>query len=180
MSNQKRSLMGRICRAYRAFFQPLRRHIIPLNSNKPLMLNETCSITARVQPDGLLLDCLTISNAGTSGGASDWIVNDIKINTRSQFVTLGDVPGDMFASKDVPGDMFASKNAIDRFVHFDVAGFGEEIRILVTYIGTSAMGCPFFATITDMEYDPGLLDIARDAISQALASAARGFSTRPH
>jgi len=169
MSNQKRSLMGRICRAYRAFFQPLRRHIIPLNSNKALMPSETFSITARVQPDSLLLDRLTISDAGTSGGASDWIVNDIKINTRSQFAKCGDVPGDMFTSK-----------VIDRFVHFDVAGFGEEISILVTYIGTSTMGCPFFAAITGMEYDPGLRDIARDAISQALASAARGFSTRPH
>jgi hypothetical protein len=169
MSSQKRSLMGRICRAYRAFFQPLQRRIVPLSSGKLIMPTETCLISARVQPDGLLLDHLTISNAGTNGGASDWIVNDFKINTRSQFVMSGDIPGDMFAS-----------NAIDQFVNFDAAGLGEDVSILVTYIGTNEKGCPFIGAITGMEYDPGLLDIARDAISQALAAASRGFSTRPH
>lgn len=169
MSNQKRSLMGRICRAYRAFFQPLQRRIVPLSSNKLIMPAEMCSITARVQPDGLLLDHLTISNAGTDGGASDWIVHDIKINTRSQFVMSGDIPGDMFAT-----------NAINSFVNFDAAGSGDEVRILVTYIGTNERGCALFASITGMEYDPGLFDIARNAMSSAFASASRGFSTRPH
>jgi hypothetical protein len=161
--------MGRICRAYRAFFQPLQRQILPLSGNEPLMPNQSCSISARAWPDGLRLDHLTISDTGTAGGAADWVVNDIRINNRSQFRMSGDIPGDVFAHK-----------AVDSFVNFDIAGVGAEVNIVVTYIGTNDKGCTFRAAITGMEYDPGLLDIARDAISQALASASRGFSTRPH
>lgn len=161
--------MGRLFRAYRAFLQPLQRQVLPLSSSALVLPHQSCLIRARVQPDGLALDHLTVSSAGTEGGAADWIVNDIKINNRSQFVTSGDVPGDMFAT-----------NAISSFVNFDVAGLGDEVSIVVTYIGTNANGCAFMAAITGMEYDPGLLDIVRDAILQALASASRGLSARPH
>ena len=167
--SQKRSLTGRVYRAYRAFLEPLQRGVIPLSSNKPVMPHSSTSIKARVQPDGLRLDHLTISGAGTEGGAADWIVNDLKINNRSQFIHSGDLPGDMFAS-----------NAIDTFVNFGVAGVGAEVSIVVTYIGTNDKGCPFFGAIQGLEYDPGVLDIVREALSQALASASRGFSTHPH
>ena len=169
MASQKRSLMGRIYRAYRSFFEPLHREILPLSSGVPVKPSQSIRITGRGQSDGFWPDQLNISNAGTLGGAADWIVNDIKIAGRSQFIQSGDIPGDMFATK-----------AVNTFILFEVAKAGRDVEIIVTYIGKNEEGCPFFGAITGMEYDPGLLDIAREAFSQGLASAARGFSTRPH
>jgi hypothetical protein len=170
MTSQKRSLMGRIYRAYRAFFEPLHRGVLPLSNNGVSVLpTQTCRITGRVQSDGFWPDHLTISNAGTENGAADWVVNDIKIAGRSQFLQSGDVPGDLFAT-----------NAVDSFIRFEVAKAATDVEIVVTYIGTNEKGCPFYASIVGMEYDPGLLDIVREAFSQALASASRGLSTRPH
>jgi hypothetical protein len=161
--------MGRIYRAYRAFFEPLHRGILPLsNGGKNILPSQSCSITGRVQSDGFWPDHLTISSAGTEGGAADWIVNDIKIAGKSQFLQPGDIPGDMFAT-----------NAVDSFIRFEVAYAAMEVELVVTYIGTNVEGCPVVAAITGMEYDPGLLDIVREALSQALSSASGGFSTRP-
>jgi hypothetical protein len=162
--------MGRIYRAYRAFFEPLSRRILPLsNGDQKVLPSQTCRITGRVHSEGFWPDRLTISDAGTQGGAADWIVNDIKIAGRSQFLQSGDIPGDMFAT-----------SAVDSFIRFEVAYVAMEVELIVTYIGMNAEGCRFVAAITGMEYDPGLLDIWREAASQALASASRGFSTRPH
>ena len=169
MTSQKRSLMGRIYRAYRAFFDPLSERILPLSNNGVNILpTQVCGITARVHSDGFWPDHLTISNAGTQGGAGDWIVNDIRIAGRSQFLQAGDIPGDMFAM-----------NAA-RFVRFEVAKASMEVELVVTYIGTNEKGCPFYGAITGMEYDPGLLDITREALAQAFTAASRGLSTRPH
>jgi len=169
MTSQKRSLMGRIYRAYRAFFEPLHRGVLPLSTSINVEPAQTCRVTARVQREGFWPDHLTISNAGTEGGAADWIVNDIKIAGRSQFFQSGDIPGDLFAT-----------NAVNSFVLFEVAKYAAEVEVVVTYVGKNEKGCPFIASMSGMEYDPGLLDIVREAISQALASASRGFSTRPH
>jgi hypothetical protein len=170
MVNQKRSLMGRVYRAYRAFFEPLHRGILPMSNNGgSIMPSQSCCITGHVQSDGFWPDHLTISDAGTKGGAADWLVNDIKVAGRSQFLQSGDIPGCMFAT-----------NAVDSFIRFEVAKAGMAVELVVTYVGTNVEGCPFVAAITGMEYDPGLLDIVREALSQALSSASRGFSTRPH
>jgi hypothetical protein len=166
--SQKRSLMGRIYRAYRSFFEPLHRQVLPLSSNTLVKPTQTVRITGRGQSDGFWPDQLNISNAGTDRGAADWVVNDIKIAGKSQFIQSGDIPGDMFATK-----------AVNTFILFEVAKGGRDVELVVTYIGTNEKGCPFFGAITGMEYDPGLLDILREALSQALGSAARGFSTRP-
>lgn len=99
MSSQKRPIMGRIFRAYRAFFEPLHREILPLsNGGIKILPSQSCVITARAAPDGFWPDHLSISGHGTEGGAADWIVNDIKIDNRSQFLQSGDIPGDMFAT----------------------------------------------------------------------------------
>jgi len=169
MTSQKRSLTGRIFRACRAFFEPLHREVLPLSSNAVVLPTKTIQVTGRVQgANGFWPDQLTISNTGTEGGAADWIVNDIRIANRSQFLSSGDLPGDMFATQ-----------AVRAFLNFEVAKPGMDVEIVATYIGKNADGCPFFAAITGMEYDPGLLDLVREAISQALSSTARGLSTRP-
>lgn len=168
MTNKKRSLTARIYRAYSAFLEPLHRVTLPLSHSlgkvKPA---QTCSITARAHSVGVWPDRLTISNAGTSGGASDWIVNDIKIENVSQFIQSGDIPGDMFET-----------NAVSSFVNFKGVKAGMTVEIIVTYIGLNEEGCPFIAAITGMEYDPGLLEILRESIAAALTSAARGVGTR--
>ena len=169
MTIQKRSLMGRVYRAYRAFCEPLHRGVLPLSTGVLVLPTQMCSVKGRVQSDGFWPDRLTISNAGTERGAADWIVNDIKIAGRSQFLQSGDIPGDVFAT-----------NAVNSFIHFEVAKTSMDVEIIVTYIGTNEKGCPFFAAIIGMEYDPGVLDIMREAISQAFSSASRGLSTRPH
>lgn len=169
MTSQKRSLMGSIYRAYRAFIEPLRREILPLSTLEKVKSGQSCGITGRVQSIGFWPDHLTISGAGTKGGAADWIVNDIKIGGKSQFNQSGDIPGDMFEAK-----------SISSFVRFEAVRAYADVQLVVTYIGTEAEGCAFIAAITGTEYDPGLLDILREALSQGLAVASRGFSSRPH
>ena len=162
--------MSRVYLAYRAFRQPLRREILPLSTGTPIKPSQTANIKGRVQTIyGFWPDQVTISNAGTTGGSADWIVNDIKIAGRSQFIQSGDVPGDLFAT-----------NAINSFVRFSAVGGGVDVELIVTYIGKNEEGCPFFGAMTGMEYDPGLFEIVREAISQALSAASRGFSPRPH
>lgn len=170
MTSQKRSLLGRLYRACTAFSQPLRREILPLSTGIPVKSGQTLHVKGRVQTKhGFWPDQLSISNAGTAGSAADWVVNDIKVEGRSQFCQSGDVPGDMFAT-----------NAISSFVRFNAVGGGMDVDLIVTYVGKNENGCPFFGALSGMEYDPGLFEIVREAISQALASASRGFSTRPH
>jgi len=153
MNSQKRSLLGRIYRAYKAFFEPLYRGILPLSNNGTIVKpNQSCLITGRVQSDGFWPDHLTISNAGTEGGAADWIVNDIRIAGRSQFLQSGDIPGDVFAT-----------DAVHSILRFEVAKAAMDVEIIVTYIGTNEKGCPFYASISGMEYEPGLLDIMHEA-----------------
>ncbi len=168
-TSQKRPFMASVFRAYRAFLEPLHRYVLPLSSNKAIGSGQSCSITGLAHSDGFWPDHLTISNAGTKGGAADWVVNDIKVDGKSQFLQSGDIPGDLFAS-----------NAVNSFIRFGAARKGSAVELIATYIGTNEEGCPLFASITGLEYDPGLLDILREALSQALGSASRGFSTRPH
>lgn len=166
MRSHKRPLMGRIYRAYKAFFQPLSREILPLSSGIPVKPGEARKISGRMQiGEGFLPNRLTISNAGTAGGAADWIVNDIRINDASQFCQAGDVPGDLF-----------KPDAISSSVRFDVVKGGADVDLIVTYIGKNEVGCPFFGALSGMEYDPGLLEIARAALLRTLPSASRRSS----
>ena len=86
------------------------RDILPMSTGVPILPTQSAQITGRPQTLVFKIGRFVISNAGTAGGAADWIVNDIKIGNRSQFVQSGDVPGDLFAV-----------NAIDTFVRFEAA-----------------------------------------------------------
>jgi len=89
MSIQKRSLLGRISRAWEAFREPLRRVILPLNSaDKRALPGQSMVVTGRVVPYSIRPDRLVLSRGG-EGGAEHWIVNDIKIAGRSQFGDRG-------------------------------------------------------------------------------------------
>jgi hypothetical protein len=112
------------------------REILPMSTGVPILPTQSAQITGRPQ---LLVFCckrFVISNAGTAGGAADWIVNDIKIGNESQFAQSGDVPGDMFAT-----------NAIDTFVRFKAAQTAMDVVVVVTYIGLNESGVPFFGAM---------------------------------
>jgi len=112
------------------------RDILPMSTGVPILPTQSAQITGRPQTLVFKIGRFVISNAGTSGGAADWIVNDIKIGNRSQFVQSGDVPGDIFAN-----------NAIDTFVRFDTAQTAMDVVVVVTYIGLNESGCPFFGAM---------------------------------
>jgi hypothetical protein len=114
----------------------LGRDILPLSTGVPILPTQSAQITGRPQVRAFAGRRFMVSNAGTAGGAADWIVNDIKIGNRSQFVQSGDVPGDLFAV-----------NAIDTFVRFETAQTAMDIVIVVTYIGLNESGAPFFAAM---------------------------------
>ena len=112
------------------------RDILPMSTGVPILPTQSAQITGRPQTMVFSINRFLISNAGTAGGAADWIVNDIKIGNRSQFVQSGDVPGDLFAV-----------NAIDTFVRFDTAQTAMDVVVVVTYIGLNECGAPFFGAM---------------------------------
>ena len=112
------------------------REILPMSTGVPILPTQSAQITGRPQRLAFVPCRFVISNAGTSGGAADWIVNDIKIGNRSQFSQSGDVPGDMFAT-----------NAIDTFVRFETAQTAMDVVVVVTYIGLNESGVPFFGAM---------------------------------
>ena len=111
---------------------PQRPTVLPITTENKLLPTVTTTITAMLDRP-LEIDMLEIEDAGTSGGAADWVVNDVCVDGTSQFTMPGDVPGDMFAS-----------NALDGFVKFHP---GTRIELLVTYIGLEEEGCRFMARI---------------------------------
>jgi len=115
------------------------RYVLPLSSGVPILPTQSAQITSRAQAAEFRCERLMISNAGTPGGAADWIVNDIKIGNRSQFVQR-DV-------QDVPGDMFAT-TAIDACFSFDTVREAMDVVLVVTYVGLVEAGVPFFASMT--------------------------------
>ena len=105
------------------------REVLPMSTGVAILPTQSAQITARPQRVAFRPERVFISAAGTSGGAADWVVNDIKIGNRSQFSQSGDVPGDMFAT-----------NAIDGFVSFETAQTAMDVVMVVTYIGLNESG----------------------------------------
>jgi len=112
------------------------REVLPMSTGVAILPTQSAQITARPQRVAFRPERVFISSAGTTGGAADWIVNDIKIGNRSQFSQSGDIPGDMFAN-----------TAIDGFVSFETAQTAMDVVMVVTYIGSNESGVPFYASI---------------------------------
>ena len=121
-------------------FGAMNRHVLPIASGVPILPGQSVQITSRAHTSAFRCERFMISNAGTPGGAADWIVNDIKIGNRSQFSQSGDVPGNMFAT-----------NVIDSFVSFETARVAMDVAVIVTYVGTLESGSPFFASMVGTE-----------------------------
>jgi hypothetical protein len=112
------------------------RDILPMSTGVPILPTQSAQITGRPQVQCFVPMRAVCSNAGTAGGAADWIFNDIKVGNVSQFVQSGDVPGDLFAT-----------NAIDTFVRFSPVQTAMDFVFVVTYIGLNESGCPFFGAV---------------------------------
>lgn len=112
------------------------RVILPMSSGVNILPNTSAQITSRPQDVAFRPERVIIGAAGTSGGAADWIVNDIKVGNKSQFSQSGDVPGDMFAS-----------TTIDSFVSFATVQTAMDFVMLVTYVGANESGAPFYCSV---------------------------------
>lgn len=112
------------------------RQVMPLSSGFPIQPNQTAQIVARPQIVAFRPERFFISGAGTPGGAADWVVQDIRIGTRSQLAQAGELPGEMFAT-----------GAIDAYVSFETAQISMDVTIIVRYVGTVEAGVPFFASM---------------------------------
>jgi hypothetical protein len=121
---------------------PQRPTVVTIATRELLPMTKT-TISAHVQNAPFQIDLLEIDDGSTAGGAADWIVLDLRIDGRTQFVSPGDMPGDMFAS------------AIDSFVKIGPCPTGSTIELDVTYIGLNP-GEPFVArlegTVTRPDY----------------------------
>ena len=119
------------------------REVLPLSNDQLIKPGQSARITVRPQVLSFLIQRLFISRGeDVDGNASDWLVNDIKIGSRSQFAQSGCIPGDMFAT-----------NAIDTFVSFEPADRFADIDIVVTYNGKNPEGARFYgAFIGDIEH----------------------------
>lgn len=106
--------------------------VLELNTEVAVQFNQTVSVNVWITETGVLPQRLLIREDGTPGGAADWIVNDLRIAGRSQFVQSGDLPGSMFGT-----------SSIDNFVSLEPARQGNRIELRVTYIGPNADGAVF-------------------------------------
>ena len=115
------------------------REILPMSTGgTKVPFGVSAQITSRPQRVAFRPERVMISNGGTTGGAADWIVNDISIGNRSQFAQSGQVPGDMFAI-----------NAVDSFISFETAQTAMDIVMTVTYVGLNVDpgSCAFYGSI---------------------------------
>lgn len=126
---------------------PQRPTVIPISSSvelhpasvaieQPLMLTKTTTIVARVPNIPFKMIRLEVDDDGTAGGAADWIVNDLRVNGRTQFRQPGAIPGDMFSTR-----------AIDSFITYETCDAGCTIEIDVSYIGLNEQGARFVARL---------------------------------
>lgn len=92
--------------------------VLPMSTGVPILPNQTAQITGRPQ-------CAFTPGRLVIEDAVGFIVNDIKIGTRSQLAQCGDIPGRMFAP-----------DATDTFGGgFDTAPPGTDVVLIVTNVG---------------------------------------------
>ena len=111
------------------------REILPMSSGiQTILPAHSASITARPQRVAFRPERVFISSNGD--GAENWLVNDILIGNRSQFSQAGQIPGDIFAT-----------TAIDSFVTFETAQTAMDVVMVITYVGPTSDGQPFYGAI---------------------------------
>jgi hypothetical protein len=123
------------------------RQTLPMNTGGSVVTTTVAAlITSRPQRQAFRPERVFVSNASSPtstlgpGGAADWLLNDISIGNRSQYVQAGSLPGDIFQS-----------TAIDSYVTFETAQTAMDVTMSVTYNGTGTTGevngLPFWGSI---------------------------------
>jgi len=123
------------------------RQTLPMNTGGAVVTTTVAAlITSRPQRQAFRPERVFVSQASSpsstlgAGGAADWLINDISIGNRSQYVQAGSLPGDIFQS-----------TAIDSYVTFETAQTAMDVTMSVTYNGTGTTGevngLPFWGSI---------------------------------
>ena len=111
------------------------RSVLPLSSGKAVKPWEKITVRGELKRSAAFRpERVFVSGAFTVAGSADWVINDVRVDGKTQFLQDGGVPGDMFAT-----------NAIDGFVSFERCE--KEIEMDVTYIGSNSEGCPFYGSV---------------------------------
>jgi len=118
------------------------RRILPLSAQAAIPPHQPTRVTARATEGAVNIENIMISNAGTSGGSADWVVNDIEIDGRSQLAHK-DLPGALFGFSGAAGSARRAMTTLS-LEGFDPVERNHELALVVTYIGLNPEGCPFF------------------------------------
>lgn len=114
------------------------RAILPMSTGIWILPRQSAQIRGRWLTRDANFWRLVISNAGTAGGAADWVVNTFRINDVSQFAKSGDVPADVFSPRAPDRNDFVWPTPL----------LGRSIvDLVVTYMGLNDRGCPFFGAM---------------------------------
>lgn len=83
-----------------------------------------------------------MSGAGSGGDPSEWTVNDIDIDGKSQLI-IKDLPGALFSSHGIGSPPRSTTLTLN---NFDTVERGRELAITVTYTGPHKEGVSFYAS----------------------------------
>jgi hypothetical protein len=104
--------------------------ILPMSSDDLIPPNQSAQITSRPQsafrPERILI----------GGNPEDWVVHDIRVGCRSQFLQCGEVGGGLFAA------------AVDAGLRMDVVQPLMDFVMVVEYVGDAKEGAKFACSVT--------------------------------
>ncbi len=98
--------------------------VVPFSAGPVLLPPDATTISLCMENASFRMGRFVIEEASTIGGTADWVVHDIRIDGKSQFVQCGDAPGDMFR-----------EDMLDSFVRYDTCPAGGSIEIDAIYLG---------------------------------------------
>ena len=103
-------------------------YFLPMSTGIEVLPTQSVQITARPQFH-FICDRIVIADAA-SGSVDGWIVNDIKLGNRSQFVQAGDVPAQAFSGR-----------GIGTNITLGAVPVGQDVVFVATRIDDSAPFC---------------------------------------
>jgi len=121
------------------------RLLLPLASTARVVPHAPTRIRSTPKYGPLTLERLTLSGAGTPGGACDWVVNDCEVDGVSQ-LAVKDLPGVLFGSRGIVAEHKRATSTI-LFSGLDVIESASEVTVTVTYVGPNPEGAAFFGSI---------------------------------
>lgn len=111
---------------------PNPRVMLPMRSEVNVLPGESVRITSQPQNMAFQPERLVIGDP-----TSDWLINDIKIDGKSQLIQAGDIRGEIFSAGSTDSTA----------VRFGEVGMGVDLEITATFVGDDAAGAPFVAAV---------------------------------